>query len=208
MSDEDENTTGDQTDDAGTDRADDAEGADSLGDAGKKALDAMKGKWQKERDERKVRDARIAELEAKLAAKGDDGDKNADAAARRDLEAKALAKANDRIVRSEVKAAAVGKLADPKDALLLLDLASFEVDGDGGVDEEEIADAIDKLLKEKPYLAAQGGRRFGGSADQGSRKGSSRPAQLTQADLDRMTPEQIVAAKKNGQFDDLMSGKR
>lgn len=32
------------------------------------------------------------------------------------------------------------------------------------------------------------------------------PRQLTAADADRMTPEQIVAAKARGQFDDLLRG--
>ncbi len=68
-----------------------------------------------------------------------------------------LAKANRRILRSEVKAAAAGKLADPNDALHMLDLDQFEVDDDGNVDEDEIATAIADLLEKKPYLAAQSG---------------------------------------------------
>jgi len=58
-------------------------------------------------------------------------------------------------VRAEVRAAAAGKLADPSDALRFLDLAQFEVGEDGDIDQDEIADAIDELLTQKPYLAAQ-----------------------------------------------------
>lgn len=212
MSDEDDTTIGDQTD-AGTDRADDEEGADKLNDAGKQALDRMKIKWQAEKNERKARDDRIAELEAELAkTKPATGDKPADQvdaeAIRKQARAEARAEAmNDRAL-DRIEARAAKLFADPEDARLQLATKAKDfIDGDG-IDTEAIDEALAELLKRKPHLAAQGGRRFEGSADQGSRKGTSRPAQLTKADLDRMSDEQIVAAKKAGQFDDLMSGKR
>lgn len=59
-----------------------------------------------------------------------------------------------RVIRSEVKAIAAGKLADPADALALLDLSGFELDDEGHVDEKGIAAAIDALIAQKPYLAA------------------------------------------------------
>lgn len=169
---------------------DSADGEEDLGDAGKQALQRMKDKW---RDERRLR----REAEARAEKKTDDGD------AVDPKITEALQKANDRIRRSEVKAAAAGKLADPSDAYKFLDLASFEVDDDGNVDEEEIAEAIDDLIKEKPYLAAQGGRRFKGSADGGTRK-EARPKQVNRADLARMTSEQINKAREAGQLNDLM----
>lgn len=169
---------------------DSAGGEEDLGDAGKQALQRMKDKW---RDERRLR----REAEARAEKKTDDGD------AVDPKITEALQKANDRIRRSEVKAAAAGKLADPSDAYKFLDLASFEVDDDGNVDEDEIADAIDELIKEKPYLAAQGGRRFKGSADGGTRK-EARPKQVSRADLARMTSEQINKAREAGQLNDLM----
>ena len=173
----------DDTDDEPTD--DEVEGADDLGDAGKKALDAMKAKWRAERDRRKAAEAKL------------EGDKDAPDAA------EILAKATQRILRSVIKAAAAGKLADPADAYKFLNLDEFEVDDDGNVDEDEIADAIDELIQNKPYLAAQGGRRFKGSADGGTRKGSG-PSQLTQSDLDRMTAEEVVKARQEGRLDRLM----
>lgn len=64
-----------------------------------------------------------------------------------------------RLLRSEIRAVAAGKLADPNDAISLLDLDKFELDEDGNVDEEKVAKAITKLLEDKPYLAANGARR-------------------------------------------------
>ncbi len=72
-----------------------------------------------------------------------------------------------RIVGTEVKAAAGGKLADPNDAVRLLDLDAFEVDDNGEVDSKAINKAIEDLGKEKPYLLAK--QRPRGDADQGVR---------------------------------------
>lgn len=123
------------------------EGADELGDKGKQALDRMKAKLKAERERRVAAEARAAQ-----SADADDAD-----VVRREAETAAMAKANARIVRAEVKAAAAGRLNDPADALNFLDLSQFEVDDDGDVDADEIADAIAELVRTKPYLAAQGG---------------------------------------------------
>jgi len=158
---------GDGSGDSGAD--DDADDA-PLGDAGKQALDRMKA--ERNAAKREARDLRRQLAEATKAPPADDApDPDAlKAEGRRE----ALALANERILRSEIKAAAAGKLADPTDALRLLDLSQFEVDDDGGVDEAEIADAIDDLIKTKPYLSAQGGKRFQGAGDGGARKGSAK----------------------------------
>lgn len=180
--------------DTGDDESDD--GADSLGDAGKQALARMKAKLKTERTRRR-------EAESKLADKDGDGDGDGDGA----KTAAAIAKANARIIKSEVKAAAKGVLADPSDAYKFLDLDSFEVDDDGNVDEDEIADAIEDLVKNKPYLAAQGGRRFKGGAGGGARK-ETRPKQLTRADLAGMTPAEIDKAHKEGRLADLLQSNK
>jgi hypothetical protein len=202
----DDDEAGDAADDDGQDGDDSGaadEGADALGDAGKKALDAMKAERNAARKE--LREARRALEEAKTArTEGDQPDPEAiKAEARRE----ATKAANERIVRSEVKAAAGQKLADPADAVRLLDLSQFEVDDDGNVDEDEIADAIDDLLKKKPYLAAQGGKRFQGSGDGGARKGSTGPTQLKRTDLQGMTPAQIETARAEGRLADVLAGK-
>ena len=158
--------------------------SDSLGDAGKQALDRMKRNWHGERD-------RANAAYAKLAAKD------------KDLES-VLSQVNQRYVRSEVKAAAKGKLSDPGDAFKFLNLSDFKVSEDGEVDGEAINTAIDDLLKKKPYLGAQRARAEG-SGEGGARSGDAgNLKQLSRADLAAMTPEQILAAKDKGQLKDLL----
>jgi len=123
------------------------EGEDALGDAGKKALDRMKERLKAERTKRLAAEEKLNEH-----APTDDAERIT-----REAETKAMAKANQRILSAEVRAAAAGKLSDPSDALTFIDLSQFDVDDDGSVDEAEIADAIADLLRKKPYLAAQGG---------------------------------------------------
>ncbi|MFB6535116.1 hypothetical protein ACFCY8_30230 [Streptomyces noursei] len=58
------------------------------------------------------------------------------------------------LVRAELRAAAAGKLRDPADALALLDVAALAGDG-GDIDTAAVAAAVDQLVKDKPYLAAE-----------------------------------------------------
>jgi hypothetical protein len=175
------------------------EGAESLGDAGKRALDSMKAKWKAERDQRRALEAQIAEG-AKPAA-----DETPDLEAIKSQAAsEAMAKANARILRSEIKAAAAGKFADVSDALLNLDLDVFEVDENGDVDADEIADEIQKLLTRKPHLAAATAKRFQGTGDGGAARKATGPTQLTKSDLDRMSPEQISKAKREGRLNKIL----
>src|SRR5690606_8288970 len=106
---------------------------------------------------------------------------------------------NERILSAEIKAAASGKLADPADAKRYLDLSVFEVNAEGDVDGAAVAAAIDALIAEKPYLAAQGAR-FTGTPDGGTRNESG-PAQLTRQDIKGWNPEQIMAAQSEGRLD-------
>lgn len=191
-------STVDESDPAPDDEDGEPEGADQLADAGKKALDTMKAQRNAERAKRRALEARLAELE-KPAPKEGEAKPVDEAAIRRD----AVTKANERIVRSEVKAAAKGLLADPADAFRFLDLANFEVDDDGNVDESDITEAIEDLIKSKPYLAAQGGRRFTGDGDNGPRNGA-RKSQLTEADLASMKPAEIAKARRDGRLDKLL----
>jgi hypothetical protein len=195
---------GDPDPDADPDGDPDPEGADDLGDKGKKALDSMKTKLRAERERRRIAESERDRLKAKPA--GEDGAEGAEQI-RAEADRAATARANTRIVRSEVRAAAAGKLADPKDALTFLDLDQFEVDEDGQVDEDEIADAIDDLVKNKPYLAAATAKRFQGTGDGGAARKAGRPKQLTQQDLKTMSAEAIDKARIDGRLDDLMGGK-
>ena len=162
------------------------DGEESLGDPGKKALDAMKAKWKAAEDRAKAAEAAAAEALAK--AEGKEKEYAAEQE-RRKVEMEALSKVNQRILKAEIKAAAKGILADPTDALTFIDLSPFEVGDDGEVDAQAITAAIDNLIKSKPYLAAQGERRFQGGADGGPRKETGPSLE-----------DQIAAAQKVGNY--------
>lgn len=202
-------TSGDSTEATATD-ATTAEvpvvqqGETALGDAGKQALDRMKAERNAAREAAKKAADELASLRA--AAEGREAEHKAQQEAQR-VKDEALAAANDRIRKAEVRAAAAQKLADPADALRFLDLSEFEVGSDGEVDASQIAKAIDDLITSKPYLSAQGQQRFQGSADGGARNDASRTTQLTRADMTRMSAEQIDAATREGRFNDLLAGK-
>jgi hypothetical protein len=116
-----------------------------------------------ESDMEKLREASQTEQEKALA------DARKEAASTATTEA--TTKANRRVLTAEIKAAAGTKLADPADAVRLLDLDSFDIDDDGEVDQKAITAAIQDLLKTKPYLAANG-KLPTPSADGGPRRGT------------------------------------
>lgn len=172
-----------------------------LGPPGQKAYEAEKQKRRAEAARRRAAESRVAELERKL--------NESDASAPdKEADAEVTRRFNDKVKRLEIKAAAAGKLADPSDAYKFIDLDAIEVDVNGDVNEDDIAEAIEELVKQKPYLAAaQGGTaRKHGTADGGPRN-EQRPQQLTRADLKSMSPDEIEAARIKGRLDDLLSGK-
>jgi len=177
-----------------------------LGDAGKKALDAMKGERNAAR---KLAREHKAELD-RLKAEREDADKpdaeRALSAARQEATEAATKAANKRIVKAELRTAAKGKLADVSDAALYIDVDDFDVDDDGEVDTDALSAAIDDLISRKPHLGAATAPRFQGGADQGARGKSPKPSQLTQNDLNSMSPAQILEAAKLGRLDKI-SGK-
>lgn len=174
-------------------------GEEALGDPGKKALDAMKAKWKAAEAERKAEADRAAALQAKI--DGQEAEYQASLERQR-VKDEALAVANERILKAEVRAAAAAKLADPADALKFLDLSSFEVDDDGAVDGAVIATAIEDLVKSKPYLAAQGSGW--GSADQGARDSGAKPQITSRDELARMSPEDRLKAADEGRLDTML----
>lgn len=203
-------TSVDTSNTAATESATDAGGNDgeaALGDAGKKALDRMKADKRAAEQRARELEQRLAELEARE--NGREAEFEAAQEAQK-VKDEALALANDRIKKAEIRAAAKGKVADEALAdlpVLMADaLSEIEVGSDGEVDASQIARAINDLIASKPYLAAQGSR-FQGSADGGARKDDTKVAQLTRSDMERMTPEQIVEARAKGQFNDLLSGR-
>lgn len=179
--------------------------ADALGDAGKQALDRMKARWQKERDRRAAAEEALA---AANKTSSDDEKPDLDKI-RAEADQAATAKVNERLLRSEIRAAAAGKFQDPKDALAHLDLSKFEVDEDGNVDEEEISDALAELLEKKPYLGVTQGdsKKFKGTADAGARGNAGKP-QLTEADVKQLAAQgkhaEIEQARVDGRLNTLL----
>lgn len=180
-----------------------------LGDAGKRALDA-------ERAARKEADKRLKAMEAeldKLREAQMSEQERAVAEARREGAAEASAAVQARLFAAEAKVAAAGRvadptlLADPDVARKLLGLDTIPVTPDGDIDSEAISGAIDRLLQERPFLAATSGAtpppKPTGSADGGAR-GATAPSQIGRDDLKSMTPDQIAQAKADGRLNDLL----
>lgn len=149
------------------------------------AYNAEKDKRKTAADEARTAKEELAALQAKIA--GTEAEHAAQIAAQK-VKDEALGAANTRILKAEVRAAATGKLSDPADALLYLDLSKFEVGEDGEVDAKALGAALDELVKNKPYLAAQG-KRFQGNGDGGPRIGG-----------DKSFDDQIAEARKARNF--------
>lgn len=121
--------------------ASDAEGAGSLR--------TVLGELSEERKSRQKLETELADLKAKHQS----SEEKAIDSARNEGRSEALASVNGRIVKSEIRAAAAGKVTNPEDAEALLgDLSRFIVKDE--VDTKAISTAIDELVKLKPYLAA------------------------------------------------------
>jgi hypothetical protein len=147
----------------------------------------MKTERNAERDRRKALEQRVAELESSVTTAAD-----------------ADRKLNARIVRAEIKAAATGKLVDPSDALVYLDVSQFEVSEDGEVDSAKLSAAIEDLLTRKPHLGAKPEKRFQGTGDGGAAGRESGPSQLTRADLKGKSAEWIAKVKAEGRLNNLL----
>jgi hypothetical protein len=119
------------------------EGEKALGDAGKKALDAMK--TERNAAKRELADAK-AKLQAIEDAQKTDLEKAQAAATAAEAKAKEL---RDRALRAEIRAAA-DAFADPGDAPLFLDLAKY---ADGEIDVDQLKADLKAVLEAKPHLA-------------------------------------------------------
>jgi hypothetical protein len=204
----DEETTAPPVDETSPDPVEDA----TLGPEGVKALEAFKVRAREA--EKKAK--RVDELEAQLSKFQQDAmseQEKALAQARTEAADQArsevMSTVNERLFAAEVRASSAGRLidddllSDPVVAQRLLDLDGPPLTDSGDIDSAAIADAVSRLLESKPHLAVSA-TRTPGSADQGARPGGSRPAQLTQADLETMKPHQIVTAGEEGRLNDLL----
>lgn len=96
--------------------------------------------------------------------------------------AEAAERAQRVLTESAIVTAAAGKLADPSDAVALIDRSKIEFGEDGAP--SNVADLIDGLVSAKPHLAA--GQRRTTEVDQGARGGSGEaldPARMSDADF-------------------------
>lgn len=143
-------------------------------------------------------EAQVAELSGKTA-------EYEEAKKQQKLTDEALSKANERILKAEIRAASASKLADPADALRFIDLSTFTVSDDGDVDTDSINEAVTGLLESKPYLAAKGEPEpRGDHALPPSGTRGEKPTQLTRDQLHAMSPADIVKAQSEGRLDDLL----
>lgn len=198
--DEVETTDAEETTDENLDEVESTDGDERAEDADsglKKALAA-------ERKAHREAEKRAKALEQQLADKDKPADELAIDTARREAREEAMKAANERVIRSEVKAAATGKVKNPALALKLIDTSEIEVGDDGEIDASQIEDAISALLEEYPELAADG-RKFG-AADQGAQGRSAKTPQMTQAEFDQIksNPHAVMKAKTEGRLNKLL----
>lgn len=132
---------------------------EALGDAGKRALDSVRAEEAAARATARAEKKRADDAEAKLAELVEAGatDQEKELTAARKDAAKEATEATaagyqQRILESEVLAAATGKLTTPSDAIGLLDLDQFDADEDVDKLRTALGTAIDALVKERPYL--------------------------------------------------------
>jgi len=207
MSDDNTTETATVTDETQVDESAETQAEDGtadLGDAGKKALDAMKAERNAARADARAKATELEQFRSAAALKDKPAEEQALEAARAEARTEATTKANERILRADLRAAATGKLADPADASLYINLSEFTVTDDGDTDSDALTDAITDLLARKPHLAVVKQNRFDGDADQGAKGKSDTVSQWTEADLDRATDDETVAAKAAGKLNRLL----
>lgn len=164
------------------------EATPDLGDAGKRAI-------EQERKARRDAEQKLRKLESELSEFRQSQmteQEKAIAAARAEGAREASTKAARRLVEAEIRAAAAGRLADPADAIRLLDVDSFVPDGDGDIDAAAIAAAVANLAETKPYLAAQAPKPNPGVVPAGAR--ATGPATFTRSQI--RDPEFYAANEK------------
>lgn len=127
------------------------DGADQLGDAGKKALDRMKSERAAAKKAAAAEKKRADNLARKVAEFEDRDKTEAERLASRAEAAEKRAEAAvSRALKAEVRALAAADFADPEDAAAFLDLPQYAADGE--IDTDGLREALDELLERKPHL--------------------------------------------------------
>ena len=113
----------------------------------------------------------------------------------------AIETANKRLIAAEILAeASAQKALKPEHMHRLIDTGEVTVGDDGQV--TGVKEAVQAFLKANPEYVG----RPSGSADQGARDGQTGVKQVTEAELQTMTPEQRVEARKEGRLTALGIG--
>lgn len=152
-------------------------------------------------DEKKILEEKVAKFEGKE--KEFEQERVA-----REANAKALETANQRILKAEIRAASAGKLSDPNDALRFIDTSDFTVSDEGDVDRDTISSAIDDLLRNKPYLSAQGGEPTGVYAIPPSgMRDEEEHGQLSKDQAESLSQQEMLKAYSDGRLNDAIGRK-
>lgn len=199
-----EGNQSENTENSESENSENSAGEYSLGDAGKQALERMKAERKSAKDDAAAARRELAEIKATLALKDKPAEEQAIEAARTEARAEANKAANARIVKTELRLAAKGVLADPADAIAFINLDDFTVGDDGEVDSDALTEAINELLERKPHLAAGKPNRFDGGADQGAKGKAAKLGQLTEADLESMNSAEIDKARRDGRLNKVL----
>lgn len=174
-----------------------------LGENGVKALQA-------ERQARKAAEKQIADLAAQLdsirAEQMTDQEK-ALAAARSEAaeaaKAETAATYERRLLEATVKAQAAGRFRDPADALRFLDTTELPRGEDGVIDDAAIGAALDAVLTERPYLAADSALKWpdGDQGPQGSEVARTfTRTQLRDPEFFQKNRDAILLAQREGRI--------
>lgn len=166
----------------------------------------LKKALRAEREARRAAEKERNTLKQQLEAKDKPAEEAALEAARREAEEAATARANERIVKAELRAAAAGKVSNLNALTRLVDVSQIEVSADGEPSADDISDAINQFLTDYPEFAADKSK-FSGTADQGTKGKQAQKRQLTREDIKSMTPEQILKAQEEGLLSNLLGAK-
>ena len=123
------------------------------------------------------------------------------------IQQQAIVTANQRVLKSEIRAAAASVLENPSDATIFLDLSQFTVSDDGETNSEEINNALGALVKERPYLAKRQ-QNTGVVSTPPSGARTQTVQQLTREQLKGMAPSEIAKADAEGRLRNILEGKK
>jgi len=111
-----------------------------------------------------------------------------------------------RLRTAVITEAVAQKAAKPDQVFRLIDAAEFDLDDNG--EPTNAAAVVEAFLADNPHMLGGGGGNGAGKkgADQGARSGGAGDGQLTREDLQKMSPDEIRQATREGKFADVASG--